>query len=167
MTITPHLFSAFLKCPTKCWLLATSELPSDNAFADWVKSKNETYRTAAVEKLRANISEGQMSNAPTMENLKVADWRLAVGPVVHTEGMESQLQALERVPAEGRGKATQFVPIRFVPNNKLARDDKLLLGFDALVLSLVVRSLPGGLFTEKTIPRRKQALPPWLGRCGS
>src|SRR5204862_482998 len=41
----------------------------------------------------------------------------------------------ERVPSEGRGKAAQFLPIRFVFRNKLTTDDKLLLAFDAFVLS--------------------------------
>jgi predicted RecB family nuclease len=42
------------------------------------------------------------------------------------------------VPSEGRGKPAQFVPIRFVFRNKLTRDDRLLLAFDALVLSQVL-----------------------------
>jgi predicted RecB family nuclease len=51
--------------------------------------------------------------------------------------MESRLHAVERVPSEGRGKPAQFVPIRFVFRNKLTKDDRLLLAFDALVLSQV------------------------------
>ena len=49
--------------------------------------------------------------------------------------MESRLHAIERVPSEGRGKAAQFIPIRFIYRNKLTKDDKLLATFDALVLS--------------------------------
>jgi hypothetical protein len=49
--------------------------------------------------------------------------------------LESSLHAVERVPSEGRGKPAQFVPIRFVFRNKLTKDDRLLLAFDALVLS--------------------------------
>ncbi|MBI4661562.1 MAG: TM0106 family RecB-like putative nuclease [Verrucomicrobia bacterium] len=49
--------------------------------------------------------------------------------------METRLHAVERVPSEGRGKAAQFIPIRFVFFNKLTKDDKLLLAFDAFVLS--------------------------------
>src|SRR6266481_5946151 len=129
MTITPHVFSAFLKCPTKCWLLATNERPSGNAFADWVKSKNETYRTAVVEKLRANTSEGQISNAPTMENLKAANWQLAADIVARAQLdsclLESRFPAVERIPAKGRGKPDQFMPVRFVFRNKLDKDEKL------------------------------------------
>jgi predicted RecB family nuclease len=52
--------------------------------------------------------------------------------------LESRLHAVERVPSEGRGKPAQFVPIRFVFRNKLTKDDRLLLTFDALVLSQVL-----------------------------
>jgi predicted RecB family nuclease len=49
--------------------------------------------------------------------------------------LESEVHALERVPAEGRAKPAQFIPIRFVFTNKLNRDDKLLLALDAFALS--------------------------------
>jgi hypothetical protein len=49
--------------------------------------------------------------------------------------LESRLHAVERVPSEGRGRPAQFIPIRFVLRNKLTKDDRLLLAFDALVLS--------------------------------
>ncbi len=57
---------------------------------------------------------------------------------VHGQNLESSLHAVERVPSEGRGQPGQFTPIRFVFTNKLTRDDKLLLAFDALVLSEVL-----------------------------
>ena len=38
---------------------------------------------------------------------------------------------VERVPSAGRGKAAQFIPIRFISFNKLGKDDKLLLAFDS------------------------------------
>jgi predicted RecB family nuclease len=52
--------------------------------------------------------------------------------------LESRLHAVERLPSEGRGNPAQFVPIRFVFRNKLTKDDRLLLAFDALVLSQMI-----------------------------
>ena len=95
------------------------------------------------------------------ENLKTAKWRLALDVPVRIElrssrgheaqtastensqslltsaatVIESHLHAIERIPSEGRGKAAQFVPIRFIFRNKLTKDDKLLLAFDAFILS--------------------------------
>jgi len=45
------------------------------------------------------------------------------------------LDAVERAPSTGRGKPAQFIPIRFIFTNKLTKDDRLLLAFDAFVLS--------------------------------
>ena len=69
------------------------------------------------------------------ENWKTAKWRLAVDLVARAENLESSVHAVERAPSEGRGQAGQFAPIRFIFTNKLTRSDKLLLAFDALVLS--------------------------------
>jgi predicted RecB family nuclease len=119
--------------------LGTSEPPSDNAYADWVKSKNETYRTAAVEKLRAKTSESQISHVRTMEDLKATNWRLAVDIVAQSKLdsclLESHLPAVERIPAMGLGKHDRFVPVRFAFMNKLDKDEKLTMGFDVLLLS--------------------------------
>ena len=67
--------------------------------------------------------------------MRTAKWRLAANVSVNAGNAESRLHALERIPSEGRGKPVQFVPVRFIPTDKLTTDDKLLLGFDALVLS--------------------------------
>ncbi len=70
--------------------------------------------------------------------------------------LEARLQAVERVPPEGRGKAAQFIPIRFVFFNKLTKDDKLLLAFDAFVLSAAlgreITGTPVYLDVERACP---------------
>ncbi|MCU0782449.1 MAG: hypothetical protein MUF81_00085 [Verrucomicrobia bacterium] len=52
--------------------------------------------------------------------------------------LESRLHAIQRIPSEGRGRPAQFIPIRFIYRNKLTKDDKLLLAFDALMLSEIL-----------------------------
>jgi hypothetical protein len=47
--------------------------------------------------------------------------------------------AVEQIPSAGRGRTTQFVPIRFVFRNKLNRNDKPLLAFDTRVLAEELR----------------------------
>ena len=164
MTITPSLFEAFLKCPTKCWLRFTGEPPAGNTYAEWVQTEHESYREDAAKRLIANAPAAECAVAPIAENLKTAQWPLAVDVPVQIElrssrGNEAQtsspeinqslltsaativgsrLHAVERIPSEGRGKPAQFLPIRFVFRNKLTQDDRLLLAFDALVLSQVL-----------------------------
>lgn len=145
MTITPDLFAAYLKCPTKCWLRQTGEPASGNAYAEWVRERNEACRVEGVKRLIAEAPEGSVAREPPTESLKMATWRLATDVIVRTENRETQIAAVERVPSEGRGKAAQFVPVRFVWRNKLHRDDKLLLAFDAMELSETLgRDVPVG-----------------------
>jgi len=170
MAITPHLFEAFLKCPTRCWLRATGEPPSGNTYAEWVQTENESYRIEAAKRLMANTPTAECDPPPgssrreeahySAENMKIAKWRLALDMPIRIElrssrGDEAQtsppeisqslltsaatietcLHAVERIPSAGRGRLAQFVPIRFIYRNKLTKDDKLLLAFDAFVLS--------------------------------
>ena len=39
MKITSRLFEAYLKCPTKIWLLSQEEQYTGNTYADWVESQ--------------------------------------------------------------------------------------------------------------------------------
>jgi predicted RecB family nuclease len=60
---------------------------------------------------------------------------LAIDLTVGTDHLESTIHAVERGASQGRGEPTQFVPIRFTYPNKLTADDRLLVAFDAFVLS--------------------------------
>jgi predicted RecB family nuclease len=139
MKLTSARFDAFLKCPTKCYLRSTSQTGSGNAYAEWVREQNNAYLSEATKGLMTTVAEGERAfAAPGAENLKTATWRLAVDLPLETETMASRLHAIERVPSQGRGRSAQFIPVRFVSSNKLTKDDRLLVAFDALVLSGVL-----------------------------
>ena len=115
-----------------------AKLESGNAYADWVREQNDAYRKEGVQRLVAAAGDGVAATTPGAENLKTATWRLAVDLPLETETMASRLHAVERVPSQGRGRPAQFIPVRFVFFNKLTKDDRLLVAFDALVLSEVL-----------------------------
>ena len=149
MKITPSVFDAYLKCPTKCWLRATGESTDENPYAEWVKTRNAEYREIETARLVAATPTDEVALTPHVENTKTASWHLAVNLTAQTkmesDFVESEIHMVERVPATGRGKAAQFIPIRFVFTNKLGKDDKLLLAFDAAVLSKELkRDIPLG-----------------------
>lgn len=139
MKITPELFHAYLKCPIKCWLRATYEQADGNEYADWFKTQNERYRASGTERLIATSSSDNIAASPHEQSMKSDKWRLATNLATHAKidswVVESELQAVERVPSTGRGKPAQFIPIRFIFTNKLRKEDKLLVAFDAFVLS--------------------------------
>src|SRR5712691_8124494 len=78
MKITPSLFEAHLKCPTKCWLRSHGEPTEGNAYAEWVQTQSESYRADAVRQLTAEVPAEACAVGPAAENLKAAKWRLAV-----------------------------------------------------------------------------------------
>jgi len=139
MKISPEVFQVYLKCPTKCWLRAAGETASGDAYAEWVKTQNESYRASETSRLAASLPTDEVETSPVSEHLKSAKWKLATNVAVqaplNSGSVESSLHAVERIPSEGRGKAAQFIPIRFIFRNKLTKDDKLLMAFDAFVLS--------------------------------
>jgi hypothetical protein len=77
-------------------------------------------------------------DAPAFRRLR-SSARLALSLAVQVKMdscvLECELHALERLSTKGRGKPVEFVPFRFFFANKLGRDEKLLLAFDAFVLS--------------------------------
>jgi CRISPR/Cas system-associated exonuclease Cas4 (RecB family) len=77
MDPNPQLFEAYLKCPTKCWLQSRGETGEGNAYAEWVRAQNESYRAEGVRRLQEAVPEGERVVAPLRENLKAAKWRLA------------------------------------------------------------------------------------------
>ncbi|MDB6067826.1 MAG: transposase [Pedosphaera sp.] len=135
MRITPDLFEAYLQCPTKCWLKSVGEHGAGNVYAEWVQARNESYRTAGLDRVCSASLPGECVTSPAGDRLKEAKWRLATDVLAQTQNLESRLHALECVPSEGRGRSAQLIPIRFIFTNKLTRTDKLLVAFDALVLS--------------------------------
>ena len=135
MTITSRLLEAYLKCPSKCWLRSAGAETTDSTYARYVQAQIESYGTAEIHRLLSKTDPGECMISPSADSLKAGQWRLATGVRAQTAHVESYLHAVERLASEGRGKPARFIAIRLVPTNKLDRDAKLLLAFDALALS--------------------------------
>ena len=136
MRVTPRLFEAYVKCPTKCFLRSLGETGKGNAYADWFRTQTESCRTEGIKGLLARAAhDGCLIGPPGTEDPKTAKCRLTVDFVARVQNLESSLHAVQRVSLNARGQPAQIIPIRFFFTNKLTRDDKLLLAFDALVLS--------------------------------
>ena len=136
MKITSKLFEAFCKCPTQCYLRSENERGVGNTYADWLVSQQSVYRSDGFNRLVAN---GGAKECPTghfdIDALKSGRWRYAANCVVRANDWESQLDAIERCTLPKHGKRAQLVPVRFIRASKVTIEDKLLVGFDSLVLA--------------------------------
>lgn len=136
MRITSEFFEAFSKCPTKYSFRSKGETGTGNTFADWLAAQQKAYRIDGINRLTANGGvEDFITGHLDAATLKSGRWRLAVNCAVGANDLESQLDALERCALPKRGKRAQLVPVRFVRASKVTIEDKLLVGFDALVLT--------------------------------
>src|SRR5262245_42883385 len=140
MKITTDLMEAFLKCATKCYLRAREEVPTGNAYADWLRTQSEIFRREGIKRLVAGFPPDKCAegHVPMMVTGKSAQWTLATDFVGETENLQCSCHGMERRQPAGRGQTVQFLPIRLVFTNKPTRDNKLLLAFDALVMSRVL-----------------------------
>jgi predicted RecB family nuclease len=136
--ITIDLFDAYLHCPTKCWLRSGGEPRGTNSWADWVQSNALIYRSEGIKELGREIPTVGAGEPSTW---KAAGWLLAVNVTVQafspstSYSLESFVDAVKRVSSPGRGEVDQFIPVRFCPANKLTKYNRLLLAFDAWVIS--------------------------------
>lgn len=138
MTIALELLEAYVKCPTKCWLVSKGEPISDSGHAQWVQARNEAYLASGVQRLLSETPHAECIISPSADTLKTGRWGLATNVVARAQCLESHLHAVKRRPSEGRAKPAQYSPVRFVPNNRLGKDARLLLAFDALALAEVL-----------------------------
>ena len=115
---------------------AHAEPGKGNEYAEWARLKSEAYREDGRRRWLATFPENGRAVAPLISvHAKDLTWRVATDVRLQANGLESRLQAVEKMPSEGRAKPAQFIPYRFQFTNKLTKNDKLSLAFDALVLS--------------------------------
>jgi hypothetical protein len=111
MIVSSPLFESYLECSTKCWLRSRAEAATGNFYAGWVRAHNETYFHNGLKRLLVTLPESDRATAPPIPKTpKDATWRLAIDVRWRTRDLESCLQAVERVPAENRDRAPQFIP---------------------------------------------------------
>jgi hypothetical protein len=134
--VTSHLFEAYLKCHTKCFLLSLGGTGTGNRYSDWVRAQQASYLGEEIKRLTQEAAKNQCVIGPiNREDAQSAKWRFAVETTARAQNLESTIHVVERLTSEGQDKLELFIPIRFIFTNKLHEDAKLLLAFDAFVLS--------------------------------
>ncbi len=133
--VTSRLFEAYLACPTKCYLQFLGEVATGNDFATWSEARSESYRLDCLRRLMEDHPQTTAAGAADPSQWKHAQWHFAPDQIVRTQNSEARLHAVQRITIEGTSQSSQFIPIRFVPENKLSRSDKLVAAFEVLTLA--------------------------------
>lgn len=144
MLITEEIFHAYLNCETKSFLKFSNNVGSQLEFSDWQDHVIENFRKKCCIKLRSDFRDDEcLSGILLPQALEGNKCRLIIDCIVQAPEIQSRIHALERLsPSSSKSKHNSFIPIRFVPSEKVAKHDKLLLTFDALALSLASGKTP-------------------------
>lgn len=143
MLITDEILEAFLKCETKSYLKFSEEIGPQLEFTDWQSLRTENFVRICGNQLRSNYRDDECLLSPSsLQDFGSGKYRLVLGCKIQAQNIQSHIHALERVPCSGRTKQNPYIPIRFVPSEKVTMNNKLLLAFDALVLSTASGKAP-------------------------
>jgi predicted RecB family nuclease len=148
MPIAQETFDAFLKCSMKSYLNFNGIVGLPSEFSQTRGHLEETYKQACREHLCSVLRDRQWyAGTPDRQSLENLRYSLIFDYVVSLPRIHAQLHALEEIRVLRRGADRAYIPIRFVPREKLTTYDKLLLAFDAFAFSQVSGKTPhvGGI----------------------
>jgi len=142
MLITDEVFRAFLECETKSYLsfVGLDDPPSEDA--NWQRQFSEEFKRKCFAHLCAGFHAEQCFVGALPGREEGNKCRLVLDCPIQTQRLKSTIPALERLGSPDRPTQHSYIPIRFIPTEKIARGDKLLLAFDALVLSKASGKMP-------------------------
>ena len=142
MLITDEIFHAFLVCENKSYLKISGDIGPQREFTEWEQNRFEAFKQKCLEKLRSNFGEYEhLSDVVSPHTLGKSKCRFIVDCVLKTQEFYSHIHVLERFTTPDNTNIS-FIPIRFIPNEKITKNDKLLLAFDAFILSTISGKIP-------------------------
>src|SRR5262249_36835702 len=140
MLITQQIFEAFLNCPTKSYLTGTAAFSENQAACQ--QELEQIYVRSGWSRLCDGIPADQVViGASAVEIIRERRSVLIVDCAFLTSDLGARLHGIETVRPAANAQV-RYVPIRFVSREKVSSTDKLLLAFDAFVLSQVSGSRP-------------------------
>jgi predicted RecB family nuclease len=142
MLITNDLFASFIKCETKSFLRAVQNGATSSGSLDTQSPVLNDYKNKCWLRLieRTNEEDRVVGN-PSTNDLRSKRYALILDCVLGTKEIQSTFQALQRSAAIA-GKPQEYIPIRFASTEKVSKDDKLVLAFGALVMSMTIGQTP-------------------------
>ncbi len=141
--ITDTVFAAYLRCETKAFLLLDATTPTDPEIESWQQRIANSYKASALERLCTSVPENETCRGmPSLRVFRGRHYRLILDPEISSPKVQIQAHALERIPTSSSGTDTAYHPVRFLPNEKLASSDKLIIALDALALSRLTGRMP-------------------------
>jgi predicted RecB family nuclease len=141
--VTNDIFVSFLHCERKAFLLASGAYGHPAEIETVQLELERVYLRQALETFLAAVGEQDVvTNPPSLEVSIKSRPRAIIDVIASGNGMSSHIQALERMKEAADDDDAVYSPVLFTLNEKVSRDNKLLLAFNAIALSSVQGTLP-------------------------
>ena len=134
--ITAAVFSAFLKCPLKAYLLSVGDTAPGTFFADIKSRISSMYSAAATCRLRPGVrTTAYLDFEELWGNLDYRDitYHVNCETAVYHVALPTDIPA--RLHRQNPSLSTRFVPVLYIPWDKPDLSDSMALSFGALALS--------------------------------
>jgi predicted RecB family nuclease len=139
MVISDTIFEAFLECPSKGWLQHNGKSGDNNIYRNYVRTQRNQYRSLVQSQLIHKIDPQKCVRSPSAQvPIEEIKWLLAIDFVAAKGNWISYPDAVERF-VHKKNNAVHLLPIRFICTSRVTKKNKLVLAFDALVLSEIFR----------------------------
>ena len=136
------MFQAFLQCETKLYLTCAGTTKINTELAAWRQRLSNLYRKKCLSVLIQNYRQRQKRvGYSSLECFSDPETYLVFNCQIQGADIKSNIHAVERLtPSDGHFNS--LIPIRFVPDERIKRDHRFMLSFDALALSTTIGKLP-------------------------
>lgn len=136
-------FVSFLHCNRKAFLRAAGTPGHPPDIETVLLDLGHTYRRQAIEAfLVPYAAQEVLYDPPRLEEALKSPIQVIVNTTASAAGLSSLIQAAERMKGTDPRSAPVLAPVLFILNETVSHADKMLLSFNALVLSLVQGVLP-------------------------
>jgi predicted RecB family nuclease len=143
MPITEETFAAFLRCETKSYLNLNGTVGVASEFSQSRDHLREKFKQIGREQLCRAVQKGQSyAGTPDLRCLEEHRYSLIVDYVVALPEIQARLDGLEQIRTTSHRLDCPYIPLRFVPSEKVSTHDKLLLAFEAFAFSQICGKTP-------------------------
>jgi predicted RecB family nuclease len=143
LMVTNDIFVSFLNCNRKAFLRAAGTPGHPTDIETVMLDLGRAYRRQALQVFVAPYpAQNVLHDPPRLEEVLKSPTQVIVNATASADGLSSLVQAAERVKGVDQQKAPVFAPVLFILNETVSQADKMLLAFNALVLSSVQGVLP-------------------------
>jgi predicted RecB family nuclease len=141
--VTNDIFVSFLHCNRKAFLRAAGTPRHPTDIETVLLDLEQAYRRQALQELLAPYPAQDVSHdPPCLEEALKSPTQVIVNATASADGLSSMIHAAERMKGVDQPSAPVFAPVLFILNETVSHADKMLLAFNALVLSSVQGVLP-------------------------